>query len=258
MLKGMDALTPDILLQAYRLGIFPMAPHRDSPAINWYDPDPRALLPIAELHVSKKLRRTVKQRPYSITFDRAFRAVMENCATARPDTWINAEIIDLYCALHARGCAHSVEAWKDGRLVGGLYGVSIGAAFFGESMFSTATDASKIALVYLAARLWRQGFEILDTQFVNEHLRQFGVYEITRDEYKRRLNKALTKGVSFERDQSAGSAAGVGSLTAPGSGVSLEGAAGPLTGAPSGAFSEEKSCDFDDVAAFLQSITHTS
>lgn len=251
MLKTMETLTADILLHAYRMGIFPMAPHRTSRDIHWYDPDPRALLPIGGLHVSRTLRRTIKSHPYNITFDRDFRAVMQKCASVRADTWINDDIIALYTELHERGYAHSVEAWAGDILVGGLYGVSIGAAFFGESMFSTATDASKIALVYLAARLWRQGFEILDTQFVNEHLKQFGVYEISRDEYKERLKRALAKDVSFARDQSSGSTAGVGSLTAPGSGCSEAGTA-------SGAFSLEKSCDFEDVAAFLQSITHTS
>ena len=184
---------------------------------------------------------------------------MQGCAWARPDTWINDDIIDLYTALHTHGFAHSVEAWQEGKLVGGLYGVSIGGAFFGESMFSLATDASKIALVYLVSRLWRQGFELLDTQFTNEHLKQFGVYEIPRDEYRRRLKKALAKDISFNRDldQSA-SFAGTGAGTAAGVGVVDEGDASPLTGAPSGAFSEEKSCDFTDVAAFLQSITQTS
>jgi leucyl/phenylalanyl-tRNA--protein transferase len=329
-------LTPDIVLQAYRMGIFPMASHRGSHELKWYDPDPRAGLPIAGLHVSKSLRRAIRQRPYVITFDKAFRAVMQACADTRPDTWINDEIIDLYTALHGQGFAHSVEAWENGKLVGGLYGVSIGAAFFGESMFSIATDASKIALVYLAARLWRQGFELLDTQFTNEHLKQFGVYEIPRDEYKRRLTSAISKNVSFEKNQScgssAGSSAGVGSFTGAGSGVSasrpLEGStaggasfagsvgdaslAGSVSnpsvagsaglsfagsagtpgfksdagtagcaspdldsdagtagcaspdldsdaGTASGAFSDEKSCGFDDdVAAFLQSITQTS
>ncbi len=257
----MTALTPEIVLQAYRAGIFPMAPDRESSEIHWYDPDSRGILPIAGLHVSKKLRRTLKRQPYRITFDRAFGAVMRGCADARPDTWINEDIIALYTALHEQGFAHSVEAWQDGQLVGGLYGIALGAAFFGESMFSAATDASKIALVYLAARLWRQGFELLDTQFTNAHLEQFGVYEIPRDEYHRRLKAALKKDISFNGDQSPpGSGAGV--SVAGGSGVVSVGAAGAagfsLTGAPSGAFSEEKSCGFAEVAAFLQSISQTS
>jgi leucyl/phenylalanyl-tRNA--protein transferase len=251
-------LTPDIVLQAYRAGIFPMAPHRDSAEINWYDPDPRGVLPIAGLHVSKKLRRTIKKRPYQVTFNGAFENVMRSCADVRPDTWINDDIIALYTALHKQGHAHSVEAWKEEKLVGGVYGIALGGAFFGESMFSTATDASKIALVYLMARLWKQEFELFDTQFVNEHLKQFGVYEMPRNEYRRRLKRALAKEVSFNRDQwspepSSGSGAGV-----AGVGVACVGTGALLTGAPSGAFSEENSCDFAAVAAFLQSITQTS
>jgi leucyl/phenylalanyl-tRNA--protein transferase len=191
-------LTPDILLQAYRAGIFPMAPDRDSPEIHWYDPDPRGVMPIAELHVPKKLQRTIKQRPYQITFDKAFEGVMRGCADVRPDTWINDDIIRLYTALHTQGYAHSVEAWQNEKLVGGVYGIAIGGAFFGESMFSTATDASKISLVYLVARLWKQGFALLDTQFTNDHLKQFGVYEIPRKEYHDRLKKALVKKTSFK------------------------------------------------------------
>jgi leucyl/phenylalanyl-tRNA--protein transferase len=381
-------LTPDIILRAYRAGIFPMAPNRHSPEINWYEPEQRGVLPIAGLHVPKKLRRTIKQRPYQVTFDRAFEAVMRGCADARPDTWINDEIIALYTALHRQGHAHSVEAWQGGNLVGGVYGISIGGAFFGESMFSTATDASKIALVYLVARLWRQGFELLDAQFINEHLKQFGIFEIPRGEYQRRLKKALAKKVSFSplplgegqgegttdsaictkyphpgllpegegvhslpcsfAGVGAGTALGsgvssssgdgissegltpsralAGAVTAPGSGafaggatsggavsggavagdassvlagvglaagagvseaglaaaggvaaagvseaglseaglsdagagVAAVGSAGPLTGAPSGAFSVENSCDFEAVVAFLHSITQTS
>ena len=240
-------LTPDIILQAYRAGIFPMARDRNSTEINWYDPDPRGVLPIAGLHVPKKLQRTIKQQPYQMTFDKAFEAVMRGCADVRPDTWINDDIIALYTALHNEGYAHSVEAWQGDKLVGGVYGISMGGAFFGESMFSTATDASKIALVYLVARLWKQGFELLDTQFVNDHLKQFGVYEIPREEYHYRLKKALIKKDQWSSEPVSGSGSGVG--------VSAVGTAVPLTGAPSGAFSVEKSCDFTAVASFLQSIT---
>lgn len=261
----MTDLTPELILQAYRVGIFPMAPHRDSAELNWYDPDLRGILPIAGLHVPKKLRRTIRKHPYQITFDRDFEAVMRGCADARPDTWINDDIIALYTALHRQGHAHSVEAWQGEKLVGGVYGIAMGGAFFGESMFSTATDASKIALVYLVARLWRQGFELFDTQFTNEHIKQFGVYEIPRSEYHRRLKKALAKKVPFNGGQrSSSSSSGLGVAASPGgagAGVVSEGAAAlPLTGgAPSGAFSDEKSCDLtDDVGAFLQSITQTS
>ncbi|MFH1158414.1 MAG: leucyl/phenylalanyl-tRNA--protein transferase [Pseudomonadota bacterium] len=236
----MTILTPDIVLQAYRAGFFPMASNRESAEIRWVDPDVRGVLPIAGLHVPKRLHRTVRKRIYQITFDRAFGAVVRGCASARPDTWINDEILALYTALHHQGFAHSVEAWKDGRLAGGLYGIALGGAFFGESMFSAAADASKVALVHLAARLWRQGFELLDAQFVNAHLRQFGVYAIPREEYLERLEKALGKEVSFQSSKSE------------------TGFTGSFAGAPSGAVSEENSSGFGDVSAFLHSITQTS
>lgn len=245
-------ITPELVLQAYCAGIFPMAAGRHSDDIGWYDPQRRGILPIDALHVSKKLRRTIRQQPYQMTFDRAFEDVMRGCADARPETWINDEIIGLYTALHKSGHAHSVEAWHEGKLVGGVYGIAINGAFFGESMFSTATDASKIALVYLVAHLWKQGFELLDTQFVNEHLKQFGVQEISRAEYHKRLKKALAKDVSFY------SLTGTGSRTAEGSGVLSEGSPEPLTGAPSGAFSVENSSRFAVVESFLHSITQTS
>jgi leucyl/phenylalanyl-tRNA--protein transferase len=241
-------LTPEMILQAYRAGIFPMAAHRHGAEIKWHDPDPRGVLPIAGLHVSKKLRRAVKKNPYHVTFDQAFAQVMHACADTRPDTWINDDIIALYTALHRQGYAHSVEAWKDGQLVGGLYGIALGGAFFGESMFSTAAGASKIALVHLAARLWRQGFELLDTQFTNDHLRQFGVYGISRAEYRRRLKNALEKKVSFNKDQSSG----------PASGPSSSGVSFASSGLPSGVASEENACALTDAVSFLQSITQTS
>lgn len=252
-------LTPEIVLQAYRTGIFPMATDRESREIRWYDPEMRGILPIAGLHVPKRLQRLIKKQPYRITFDRDFEAVMRNCADIRAGTWINDEIIALYTDLHDRGFAHSVEAWKDQQLVGGLYGIAMGGAFFGESMFSTASDASKIALVHLVARLWRQGFELLDTQFVNEHLQQFGVYEIPRDEYHRRLKDALKKKVSFNRDQSPpGSGAEISGFSPSGAASSLAGASSADFSGASGAISEVKSCGFEDVAAFLHSITQTS
>lgn len=266
-------LTPEIILQAYRAGIFPMSPHRDSKDIHWYDPPLRGIMPIAKMHVAKKLQRTIKKHPYKITFDTAFESVMRGCADVRPDTWINDDIINLYTALHKQGYAHSAEAWQEGKLVGGVYGLAIGGAFFGESMFSIATDASKIALVYLVARLWKQGFELFDTQFTNEHIKQFGVYEIPRDEYHRRLRKALTKpdqwssepasGLSSDGVADDGPAAGAGTAACAGDfgvagvGVSCVGTGSLLAGAPSGACSEENSC-FADVVSFLQSITHTS
>ncbi|MBI1214424.1 MAG: leucyl/phenylalanyl-tRNA--protein transferase [Alphaproteobacteria bacterium] len=206
-------LAPDIVLEAYRQGIFPMADARKAKDIHWFDPVLRGILPIETLHVPRRLRRVIRQARYAVTFDTAFEEVIRHCADARPDTWINDEIIALYTALYRRGDAHSVEAWRENEdgtraLVGGLYGISIGGAFFGESMFSTATDASKVALVHLAARLWRQGFSLLDTQFVNDHLTQFGVMEISRAEYHRRLKIALAQDVRFGKageNQSCGS-----------------------------------------------------
>jgi leucyl/phenylalanyl-tRNA--protein transferase len=264
-------LTPEIILQAYRSGVFPMAAHRHGAEIKWYDPDPRSLLPIAGLHVSKSLQRAVKKNPYHMTFDQNFEQVIRACADTRAETWINDDIIAQYTALHRLGHAHSVEAWKDGQLVGGVYGLAIGGAFFGESMFSTATDASKIALVWLAARLWRQGFELFDAQFTNEHLRQFGIYEISRAEYHKRLKKALEKKVSFNKDQSSGSAwepslSGSSSFSGASSDLESSGLASSgfvssgftASGLPSGVASEENFSGFTDVVAFLQSITQTS
>lgn len=245
-------LTPELILQAYQAGIFPMAADRKSAEILWYDPDMRGILPIKDLHVPKRLQRTIKKQPYQITFNQAFNEVIRGCAETRAETWINDDIIAVYTALHQKGFTHSVEAWQGTRLVGGVYGLALGGAFFGESMFSTATDASKIALVHLTARLWRQGFELLDTQFINDHLKQFGVYEVSWADYHRHLKKALMKKASFNKPQSSKSVVGSGSSLTAGSSPSS------LTGAPSGAFSEEKSCDFDDVVSFLQSITHTS
>ncbi len=246
-----DGLTPDIVLQAYRAGIFPMAAHRHDADIRWYDPPRRGLLPIAALHVPKRLRRTIlKEHPYRIAFDTDFEGVIRNCADIRPETWINDEIIALYTALHHQGHAHSAEAWHGDQLVGGVYGIALGSAFFGESMFSSATDASKIALVYLVARLWRRGFELFDAQFINDHLLQFGVYEIPRAEYHRHLKQALSKKADFNQS---GFWAGAGGV------MDLTGTAGlaPM-GASSGAFSEENFSGFNDVALFLQSRTQIS
>ncbi len=183
-------LSPRLLLHAYANGLFPMAESAEATDLYWYDPDHRGILPLEGFHVPRKLRRAVQKGVYEVRTDTAFRAVMEGCASARPTTWINRQILDIYCELHAIGHAHSVETWKDGVLVGGLYGVSLGGAFFGESMFSRADDASKVALVHLVARLRKGGFALLDTQFVTEHLSQFGAYEIPRDDYRWQLWEA--------------------------------------------------------------------
>jgi leucyl/phenylalanyl-tRNA--protein transferase len=192
---------PHILLSAYMQGIFPMAHPEEDGAIYWYAPDPRGILPIEEFHCPSRLAQTVRQEPYEIRYNTAFRRVMEECAAPRKiqkSTWISEGLIEAYCELHELGFAHSVEAWLDERLVGGLYGVSVGGLFAGESMFFRETDASKICLVHLVERLAERGFTLLDIQFVNEHLEQFGAVEITRDEYERRLADALELEVEFD------------------------------------------------------------
>jgi leucyl/phenylalanyl-tRNA---protein transferase len=187
-------LTPDILLAAYAAGVFPMAESADDPELFWVDPRRRGILPLDAFHVARRLRRVVRRRRFEIRCDSAFADVIRGCAEAsemRPNTWINAEIVRLYEALFARGAAHSVECWLDGELAGGLYGVSLGAVFFGESMFSRESDASKIALVHLVARLRLGGYRLLDTQFLTPHLARFGGIEISRARYHRLLADAL-------------------------------------------------------------------
>ncbi|HYD65952.1 leucyl/phenylalanyl-tRNA--protein transferase [Azospirillum sp.] len=196
----MIELNATLLLRAYAAGIFPMAESADSDDLYWFDPEQRGILPLDAFHVPKRLRRTVRRGPFEVRVDSAFRAVIEACAeptAERPKTWINQDIVRLYSELAGQGCAHSVECWRDGRLVGGLYGVSLGGAFFGESMFSRETDASKVALVHLVARLRAAGYTLLDTQFVTEHLTRFGAVEIPRAEYRRRLAAALGKPTDF-------------------------------------------------------------
>lgn len=190
-------LTPDTLLRAYAAGIFPMAESAASRELHWFDPPVRAIIPLDNrFHVPRRLRRTIHKQPYSIRFNTAFGDVLKACAApaeGRQVTWINSELIELYGTLHRRGHAHSIEAWRDGKLVGGLYGVSLGKAFFGESMFSIALDASKISLVYLVSLLRHNGFTLLDTQFQTEHLSQFGTIEITRANYQHLLSMAMNK-----------------------------------------------------------------
>src|SRR5256885_2256804 len=198
--RGALQVTPDSFVAAYAAGIFPMGESADGPELFWVDPGRRGILPLDAFHVPKRLRRVVRQGGFEIRCDSAFEEVIRGCAEAtekRPNTWINDEIVRLYAGLFARGAAHSVEAWRGDMLVGGLYGVAIGAAFFGESMFSRATDASKIALVHLAARLRLGGYRLLDTQFLTPHLAQFGGVEITRARYHRLLAEALAYRASF-------------------------------------------------------------
>ncbi|MEO0913878.1 MAG: leucyl/phenylalanyl-tRNA--protein transferase [Pseudomonadota bacterium] len=188
--EGPQEITPELLLHAYASGVFPMAENADGEEIFWIDPKSRGIIPLDGLHVSRSLRKRIRQGGFSVRWDAAFRQVVEACAD-RSETWINDEILDLYDELYRRGYAHSVEVYVDGALAGGLYGVSMGGAFFGESMFSIARDASKIALIYLVARLRQGGYTLLDTQFVTDHLLSLGAVEITREAYHRRLDAAL-------------------------------------------------------------------
>ena len=196
----MIPLTPEGLLRAYAVGLFPMAEGRHDPRLYWIDPDVRGVIPLDGFHVPRRLARTVRQDRFEVRADGAFGEVIRACAApgcGREATWINNQIITLYEALHRMGNAHSVECWVEGAVVGGLYGVSIGGAFFGESMFSHATDASKVALVHLVARLKRGGYRLLDAQFVTDHLRRFGAVEIPRAAYRRMLAEALAVDADF-------------------------------------------------------------
>jgi leucyl/phenylalanyl-tRNA---protein transferase len=188
------AITPDILLRAYSIGLFPMAESADDPEIFWVEPEMRGVIPLDDFHISKSLAKTVRKSPFEIRFDSAFEDVMKLCAEPAPDrpsTWINTTILKLYRELHEMGHAHSVEAWDGDDLIGGLYGVSLGAAFFGESMFSRRTDASKICLVHLVERLRGKSFQLLDTQFTTDHLKNFGAIDIPKDEYLILLRAAV-------------------------------------------------------------------
>ncbi len=189
-----QTITPDVLLKAYACGIFPMAESADDPGLYWVEPERRGIFPLEGLLISKRLARTVKGERFEIRMDSDFDAVIDGCAApaeGRKDTWINARIRALYGALFRRGHCHTVECWRDGRLVGGLYGVSLGGAFFGESMFHREADASKVALVHLVARLKADGFVLLDTQFVTPHLASLGAIEVPRARYQRMLEAAL-------------------------------------------------------------------
>jgi leucyl/phenylalanyl-tRNA--protein transferase len=194
-MHGTD-LTPELVLAAYARGLFPMAERRDDPHLYWVSPEKRGVIPLDAFHVPRRLARTARGGKFTVTVDRDFVAVMKGCASPRPgreDTWINGEILRLYTALAASGHAHSVECWQDGELVGGLYGVKLGAAFFGESMFSRRRDASKVALVKLVEALRRGGFTLLDTQFLTAHLAGFGAVEVPREHYLTLLESALSR-----------------------------------------------------------------
>ena len=199
----MTVLTPTLVLRAYAMGVFPMAESHDAETVFWIDPDRRGILPLDTFHVPRRLKRTVRQGRFEVRCDTDFQGVIDGCAAAteiRRDTWINPEVRNLFAALHSMGVVHTVECWQDGSLVGGLYGLQLGGVFFGESMFSRARDASKVALVHLAARLVQGGFSLLDSQFLTEHLAQFGAIEIPRDEYRDLLDLAIGKPAEFPQE----------------------------------------------------------
>jgi leucyl/phenylalanyl-tRNA--protein transferase len=187
-------LTPDLLLRAYRLGLFPMAESRGAKTLHWLDPEARGVLPMHEFHIPRSLMKVLRSGRFTITANEDFAGTIAACAAARderPETWINPEIERLFVELFRLGFAHSVETWENGILVGGLYGAALGGAFFGESMFSTTTDASKVALVHLVARLRLSGFTLLDTQFITSHLTRFGAVEVPRNTYHEKLAEAV-------------------------------------------------------------------
>ncbi|MCW0979627.1 leucyl/phenylalanyl-tRNA--protein transferase [Agrobacterium sp. BT-220-3] len=191
-----NGITVDILLRAYSAGLFPMADSADDPELFWVEPEMRGIIPLNDFHISKSLAKAMRKKPFEIRFNTAFEAVMAGCAAEAPDrpsTWINTTIRTLYTELHQIGHAHSVEAWEGKELVGGLYGVSLGAAFFGESMFSRRTNASKICLVHLVERLRTSGFVLLDTQFTTEHLKTFGAIDVPKQDYAKMLDLAVNR-----------------------------------------------------------------
>jgi leucyl/phenylalanyl-tRNA--protein transferase len=193
-------ITPQVLLKAYTCGIFPMAESADDPALYWIEPQQRGILPLDKVHVPRRLARTIRSGLFEVRIDSDFEGVIEGCAASRSGrrtTWINRKIRALYRDLYDAGYCHTVEAWTGGQLVGGLYGVALNGAFFGESMFSSHRDASKVALVYLCARLINGGFSLLDTQFVTEHLKQFGTVEIERAQFHTLLERALARDGDF-------------------------------------------------------------
>ncbi|WP_320195289.1 leucyl/phenylalanyl-tRNA--protein transferase [Agrobacterium rosae] len=196
--RGRDSdIDVDILLRAYSIGLFPMADSADDPELFWVEPEMRGIIPLDDFHVSKSLAKAIRKRQFDIRFDTDFDGVMAGCAAEAPDrpsTWINKTIRKLYVELHEIGHAHSVEAWEGDELVGGLYGVSLGSAFFGESMFSRRTNASKICLVHLVKRLRAKGFTLLDTQFTTEHLKTFGAIDVPKTDYAKMLERAVEVG----------------------------------------------------------------
>ena len=195
-----NSLTPANIIKAYSVGIFPMAESYSDQKIYWINPQNRGILPLGSLHISKSLRKTIRQKSFYVTYNNNFRHIIQECAkigSRRPETWINQEIMEAYIELHKIGYAHSIECWIDNEIVGGLYGIALGGAFFGESMFSQQSNASKIALVHLVAILKDRGFILLDTQFTSDHLETMGVIEISRKNYLKQLKNALAKSPVF-------------------------------------------------------------
>jgi leucyl/phenylalanyl-tRNA--protein transferase len=195
-----ETITPDLLLQAYEVGFFPMAEDAEDDSLFWVNPPKRGVIPLADFHVPRRLARTVRQDVFEVRIDSDFQGVIEGCSASAPgraSTWINADIRRLYGTLFERGHCHTVETWREGKLVGGLYGVSLGGAFFGESMFSRERDASKVALVHLVGRMLAGGFTLLDTQFITDHLQQFGATEIPAESYRMQLRDAVARQANF-------------------------------------------------------------
>ena len=196
----MTKITPELLIEAYKIGVFPMAKSQSDPTIEFFDPDPRGIIPLETFHIPRSLRKLIRKGIFKVTYNTAFQNVIQGCSQLsrnRPTTWINHEIKTLYQQLFEKGYCHSIEIWYDRNIVGGLYGVSIGAAFFGESMFSLKSNASKVALVHLVASLKQEEFVLLDSQFTNEHLVQFGAINISRADYKKRLSFAINLKTTF-------------------------------------------------------------
>ncbi len=232
----MIEITPQVLLKAYACGIFPMAESAEDNALYWIEPERRGILPLDHVHVPRRLARTIRAGGFEVKIDHDFEAVIEGCAaprSGRRSTWINGRIRGLYRELFALGHCHTVEVWQDGALAGGLYGVHLGRAFFGESMFSRARDASKIALVYLVARLKYGGFTLLDTQFVTGHLARFGAIEVSRQEFQRCLEAALAGGLVAQGSTSSAGSAGAGGASG-GAAAAAAAGAGSAAGVPSG------------------------
>jgi leucyl/phenylalanyl-tRNA--protein transferase len=249
-------ITPQVLLKAYACGIFPMAESAEDNALYWIEPERRGILPLDRVHVPKRLARTIRGGGFEVKIDRNFEAVIEGCAaprSGRRSTWINGRIRSLYRELFALGHCHTIEVWQDGALTGGLYGVHLGRAFFGESMFSRARDASKIALVYLVARLKYGGFTLLDTQFVTGHLARFGAIEVSREEFQRFLEAALAGGGLAQGSGSAGASASAGGGASGAASGAAAGAAGASGGGAFALLSEGAGAE-----TVLQLVSQTS